>query len=293
MFALASLAPPLTLFLALFPARYVRETTVADDVSAVPRPGTVPTPDKRATRAANMTSEETATLINSISMDRDEARSVSRMSMAESRRSRASYLSRPRTQQMMKVKSEGVIPQRYMKYVRAKRAQQRAPQLALACARERAPQLTLACARERNSAPPNWLLPVLASATTRPPTNSSVCSLRSRLRYSGQNLIVKTTDMPAPNKSREPHDDSGDGPPGSAGVNFHPSLTSSLGGSLDTYGFASPLPGTPGGGGGRNRTGSVASTMMSRPGTGGAGGKPPKGTLASKWYNVGRFVKVL
>ncbi|GMH88145.1 hypothetical protein TL16_g11068, partial [Triparma laevis f. inornata] len=87
---------------------YKRETTVLH------RPTT--TPDRRLLHTAEIDDDETVQMQNSISFDRSQGRVTSTASLIESRASKISFLSRPRTQNMMRIQSEGMIPQRNMQY---------------------------------------------------------------------------------------------------------------------------------------------------------------------------------
>ena len=69
---------------------------------------------------------------NSIAIDRSQGRGVSASVMMESQASKMSFLSRPRTQHMMRIQSEGMIPQRNMqvrKVLNARRLRRRLPNL--------------------------------------------------------------------------------------------------------------------------------------------------------------------
>jgi len=152
--------------------------------------------------------DESLGLEQSIRMDREHERMDCMASMAESHASRMSYLSRPRTQQMMRVKSEGVIPSRSMK-------------------------------------------------------------------YSGQNLIIKADTSGQRHAAEDAN--TGKRPGTQNGSMYGTQEGFSAGDSLEEYAF-------------RDSMGSIG---MSNGGATVAGAKPARGTLAAKWYQVGRFIKIL
>lgn len=87
---------------------YKRETTVLH------RPTT--TPDRRLIHTAEIDDDETVQMQNSIAIDRSHSRVTSASVMMESQASKMSFFSRPRIRHMMKIQSEGMIPQRNMLY---------------------------------------------------------------------------------------------------------------------------------------------------------------------------------
>lgn len=90
---------------------YLRETTID-------RPATVSSSiiDKRLIHTAKLNDEETVQMRNSIANDRKTQRVDCAQSRAESRKSRRDFLERPRTQQLMRIKSQGIIANKNMKY---------------------------------------------------------------------------------------------------------------------------------------------------------------------------------
>lgn len=89
---------------------YLRETTAGSTA----RPAT--TPDRRLLHAAQLDDDETVHMQSSIQNDREHRRLESLNSRMESRRSKAEFLSRPRTKHMMRIQAGGLIPQGNIKY---------------------------------------------------------------------------------------------------------------------------------------------------------------------------------